>query len=461
MYFNPCLSTDSYKTTHAKQYPPGTVGIYSYWESRGGLYPECVPYGLRYILKRNMPDMVTREDIDYAERFLNKHFGRNYFNRESWEKLAARKQQPLPLIIKAVPEGTIVPTGNVMMTVKNTEPEFYWLTNFVETILCQAWYPTTVATHSREIKKTILAGLKKSGTPESIDFKLHDFGMRGATCMEAAALGGSAHLVNFQGTDTLPAIEFINEFYNQSQYEMWGYSVAASEHSTMTSWTRQREADAYANMLDKYPEGVVSIVSDSYDVFHACKEIFGNTLKNKVLERPGVLVVRPDSGPPVETLLKVIETLGEAFGFYDNQKGYKVLNDKVRVLWGDGIGHPEVKKIIKNLHKNKLSLDNVACFGMGAGLLQNLNRDTQKLAFKCSSARIYDQQVDVYKEPVTQSYKRSKRGRLKLVRDDDGKFVTVPDSDVRRDEMVEFYNPQEGLCHYDYFGDIRKRAAIV
>jgi nicotinamide phosphoribosyltransferase len=464
MYFNPILSTDGYKPTHWKQYPPGTSKIYSYYESRGGLYPECVFFGLNNQLRRHLPAHTSQSDISTADLLLKHYFGHDYLNREGWDYLAsAYKYKPLPLVIKAVPEGTVVPIKNVMMTVENTDPKLYWLTNYIETMLCQVWYPITVATVSREIKKTLAKGLRDTGADMAgLDFMLHDFGMRAATCMEAAAIGGAAHLINFKGTDTLPTLEFINDEY--TPHGEWnfdtGFSVPASEHSTMTSWGREHELDAYANMLDAYPEGAVSVVSDSYDIFKACEYMWGVALKEKVLNRKGTLVVRPDSGPPAETLVQVFEKLSHAFGYTENEKGYKLLPPQVRMLWGDGIDHKEIKKIIRVFKKEHISLGNIAAFGMGGGLIQKVNRDTQMLAFKCSWAEVNGEGRDVYKEPVTGSGKKSKRGRLKLVKDDKGQFLTVPESDPRPDEMVTVYDPENGLADPPSFAEIRERAKL-
>ena len=458
MYFNPILSTDSYKTTHYKQYPPGTEKIYSYYESRGGLYKETVFFGLQYIM-HYLPCFTQEEDIAFAQEFLKHHFGADHLNRSGWEYLATQYPDALPLHIKAVPEGTVVPTHNVLMTVENTDPKCYWLTNFVETLLCHTWYPTTVATVSREIKKTFLKALKQTGDPSTIDFKLHDFGMRGATCVEAAAIAGAAHLVNFKGTDTLPAIEFLNKYYTSDPMKMYGFSVPASEHSTMTSWGREHEVDAYRNMLDSYPDSTVSVVSDSYDVFAACRDIWGGDLKEQVQKHKGTLVVRPDSGPPVETLKQVFHELGQAFGWSENDKGYRVLPSNVRVLWGDGIDHAAVKKIISALKREHISLDNLA-FGMGAGLVQRLDRDTQKMAFKCSWAQINREGREVYKDPVTASGKMSKRGRLKLVLDDNGNYCTVPESDPRPDQLVTVYDPKHGSLNSCDFAEVRERAKV-
>ena len=410
---NIMLLTDSYKATHWKQYPKGTTKVYSYLESRGGKFSKTKFFGLQYFLKTYLEGkVVTQLKIDEAEAFYNKHLGPGLFNRAGWEHILDKHDGHLPVVIKAVPEGMLVPTGNVLMTIENTDDECFWLTNFLETILLQVWYPTTVATLSLHMKEVILASLEKTGTPESVAFKLHDFGFRGVSSVESAALGGAAHLLNFMGTDTLAGITLAQQYYGA---DMPGFSIPASEHSTITSWGREAEVDAFENMLDQYPTGLVACVSDSYDIIKACKELWGKALKQKVLSRQGTLVVRPDSGEPVESVNAVLNALGEAFGFTVNSKGYKVLPDQVRMIQGDGINYETLVAIIDSINANGWSTDNIA-FGSGGALLQAMNRDTQKFAFKCSSITRSGVEQDVYKDPIGDKGKRSKRGRLKLIK---------------------------------------------
>jgi nicotinamide phosphoribosyltransferase len=309
-----------------------------------------------------------------------------------------------------VPEGMGINTSNVLMTVENTDPAVYWLTNYLETLLVQVWYPSTVATQSRAMKQVLLKYLQETGDPAGLPFKLHDFGFRGVTCPEQAAIGGASHLVNFQGTDTTVGLVLARKFYKA---QMPGFSIPAAEHSTITSWGEENEVDAMRNMLEQYPDGFVACVSDSFDIYRACSDYWGTQLKDKVLARDGVLVVRPDSGDPPTVVNKVLDILGDKFGFETNAKGFKVLNPKVRVIQGDGIDFAMLDKILSAMKVNGWSADNIA-FGSGGGLLQKLNRDTQKFAFKCSQVVIGDESRDVYKRPITGGDKASKRGRLKL-----------------------------------------------
>jgi nicotinamide phosphoribosyltransferase len=457
---NIMLLTDSYKATHFKQYPPGTTSVYSYLEARkGGKFTKTTFFGLQYIIGRYLSGkVVTQEKIDEADAFFAKHLGPNLFNKAGWQHILDKHDGRLPVRIKAVPEGTVVEEGNVLVTVENTDPECFWLTNYLETILLHVWYPTTVATLSRHMKDVILSYLKMTGNPDLIAFKLHDFGFRGVSSVESAGLGGAAHLLNFMGTDTLAAITLAQKYYYA---DMPAFSIPASEHSTITSWGPECEADAMENMLDQYPEGLVACVSDSFDIIHACKEIWGKKLRDKVLARKGTLVVRPDSGNPEKIVVEVLNALGDAFGYSINAKGYKILPDQVRVIQGDGVNYDSLIGILDAMTNAGWSADNVA-FGCGGALLQQVNRDTQRFAFKCSSIVVnYVEEREVYKAPATDPSKNSKRGRLKLIKmtgwDDrnpsNEKYLTVKENYnySEQDELrVVFRNGLEfSQCTFD------------
>ena len=455
---NICWLTDSYKVSHFKQYPPGTRRVYSYFESRSGsTYPEVCFFGLRYFLERYLAgEVVTSEKIDAAESLFRQHFGGDVFNRAGWQHILDKHEGRLPIVIKAVPEGTIVPESNVLMTVENTDDEAYWLTNWLETLLVQVWYPSTVATQSRAMKQVLLRFLRETGDPNLIGFKLHDFGFRGVTCPEQAALGGAAHLVNFQGTDTIPGLLLARHFYG---CEMAGFSIPAAEHSTITSWGEERELDAMRNMLTQYPTGLVACVSDSFDIFRACSDYWGGTLKDAVLARDGVLVVRPDSGDPPTVVVEVLRRLGESFGTTTNSLGFRVLHPKVRVIQGDGIDFAMLGKILSAMKEAGWSADNIA-FGSGGGLLQKLNRDTQRFAFKCSSVVVGDQEREVFKRPVTDGGKKSKAGRLKLIRDVGGHLRTVRETEEPNSPSLLQTAFENGrVVRHQSFDEIRRRAA--
>lgn len=447
---NIILLTDSYKLSHYKQYPAGTSQIYSYFESRGGEFEGVTFFGLQYLLKEYLEgQVVTQEKIDRADKIYAAHFGtEKLFNKAGWEYILHTHNGHLPIRIKAVAEGTVIPTHNVMLTIENTDPNCFWLTNFLETLLLQLWYPCTVATISREVKDLITKYLNETGDPRTIDFKLHDFGFRGVSSVQSAGIGGAAHLINFMGTDTVAALTFIQEYYTPDG--MFGFSIPAAEHSTITSWGRDNETDAYRNMLQQYPEGLVAVVSDSYDIYNACEHIWGEVLKDEILQRNGTLVVRPDSGEPKDVVLKCTQILGEKIGFTVNEKGYKVLNPKIRIIQGDGVNYESIGEILEHLKNHGWSADNVA-FGMGGALLQKVHRDTQKFAFKCSCATVNGEDRDVYKDPATDHGKKSKRGRLKLVKENEI-YITKALNDDGEDILQTVFENGKILIEIDFQG---------
>jgi len=414
---NLLLRTDSYKASHWLQYPPGTSRVFSYIESRGGAFTHSLFFGLQAYLAEYLSKPVTNADVDQAEAFFKAHG--EPFNAQGWRDLVTKHGGRLPLRIRAVPEGAVIPVSNVLATVENTDPEFFWLTSYLETELLRAvWYPTTVATLSAHAKQTIRRYLEATcENPEAeLPFKLHDFGARGVSSLESAALGGMAHLVNFMGSDTVTGVLAANQYYD---CDMAGFSIPAAEHSTITGWGRENEAQAYGNMLKQFgkPGALFACVSDSYDIFNACENLWGGELREKVRESGAVLVVRPDSGDPAETVLKVANILAAKFGTTTNAKGFQVLKN-VRIIQGDGVNLDSLRLCLSNLYHNGYSAENIA-FGMGGGLLQQVNRDTMQWAMKCSAIEVDGQWRDVYKDPVGDTSKRSKRGRLELVRDRD------------------------------------------
>lgn len=410
LFKSPILNTDSYKVSMWKQMPAGTTGVYSYIESRGGRYDRTVFFGLQAFIKEYLLDPITQSDIDIADEILTAHG--EPFNRAGWQYILDKHMGYLPVVIRAVPEGTVVPVKNVLATIENTDPKAFWLTTWLETALLRAiWYPTTVATQSWTIKRVILDFLEKTGDPNLIDFKLHDFGARGVSSLESAAIGGAAHLVNFMGTDTISGLLYAREFYNSP---IAGFSIPAAEHSTITSWGRDNEVKAYENMVRQFGRAgsIVAVVSDSYDIFNAASKLWGEDLRQLVIDSGATVVIRPDSGDPVEVNRRLVEILGEKFGYTTNAKGFRVLNN-VRLIQGDGVNELTIRSILGAFMANGWSADNIA-FGMGGALLQQVDRDTQKFAMKCSSAQINSEWIDVQKDPVTDSGKKSKAGRVGL-----------------------------------------------
>lgn len=452
---NLLLNTDSYKASHFLQYPAGTKYVSSYIEARGvardcpipNVYElEMVNFGLQMFLQEYLSKPITKADIDEAEEIFLAHG--EPFNREGWEHILNAHGGFLPLDIQALPEGMIFQTGIPQVQVMNTDPNVPWLTSYIETALLRAvWYPSSVATISREMKKLIYAHLKLTADDPAgqIPFKLHDFGARGVSSLESAGIGGVAHLVNFLGTDNVTGLMYARKYYGE---QMAGFSIPAAEHSTITSWGEENEARAYENMVTKFgkPGSLVAVVSDSYDIFNAADKIWGQELKEKVLASGATVVVRPDSGDPVNVNLRLIDILGERFGSTVNQKGYKVLNPSVRIIQGDGVNFDSVDKILSNLRANGWSAENIA-FGMGGALLQKVNRDTFKYAMKANAIADGINWKDVYKDPVTDRGKQSKRGRQKVVMSANG---------LLRAERLDVWTQQSDLLELVYSGSIAK-----
>jgi len=475
---NIVMLTDSYKVTHHLQYPPNTTRVYSYFESRGGEYPETCFFGLQYFMKKYLVgQVVTQEKVNRAEEDFRLHFqgthgyNERIFNRDGWQHIlqdnADRKGGHLPIVIKAVPEGTVLPSKNVLFTMENTEDQCFWLTNYLESLLVQVWYPMTVCTQSREQKRMIVKYLQETGCSETIKhnmhlFKLHDFGFRGTSSVESAAIGGAAHLVNFIGSDTMAALLMLKEYYDMP---CAGYSIPSAEHSTITCWGREGELEAFRNMLDTFNKGMVSVVSDSYDILNACDQYWGTELKEEVENRDGLVVIRPDSGKLPNIVIEVLDKLESKFGSTLTSTGHKLLPACIRVLQGDGIDPKSMDLILKEMRDKDWAADNLA-FGSGGALLQKLHRDTLKCAFKCSSATIGaggdSRQVAIFKDPITDPGKKSKKGRLKLQRKGES-FVTICEGDEGEehveDEIREVFRDGK-LVVDDPFEEIRRRAEL-
>lgn len=454
------LATDSYKHSHFLQFPPEAQAISSYIEARDNdFYDEAVFMGLQPYLIDYLAQPIDHIMVNEAKEVCAAHGVP--FNEEGWRIIVDEFGGKLPIQIEALPEGTVVPTGVPMVQVTNTDPRFYWLPNFIETALLRAiWYPTTVATLSRICKKLIMQGLEMSSDdPEGqIHFKLQDFGARGVSSAESAALGGMAHMVNFMGSDTLEGIMAARRYYLA---DMAGYSIPASEHSTMTSWGKGREADAYRNMLKRFNGGLVAIVSDSYDLDNAVDNIFGDELKGLVLSQTGTLVVRPDSGDPVETPIRVLKKLWRTFGGTTNSKGYKVLDSRVRVIQGDGMDVHSIKRLIERCIEEGFSIDNITV-GMGGGLLQKVNRDTLRFAMKANAMKTAEGWQDVQKNPATDPTKASKAGRQAVIQLDDGTMKAIRHDDLRsiRTNLLKTVYRNGALNVSQTWDEVKGRAAL-
>jgi len=451
------LDTDSYKFSHWKQYPPETTSMFSYLESRGGRYDKTVFFGLQYYLQEYLSKKITRDDVVEAAAFAKLHG--EPFNEKGWLYIVDELDGKLPIKIRAVTEGAVVPTGNILMSVESTDPKAFWVVSWVETMLVRLWFPITVATQAWHIKKKLKQGLELTSDDPAgeLPFKLHCFGSRGVSSRESAMIGGAAHLVNFMGSDTVAGVWMANKHYD---HKMAGFSIPAAEHSTMTMWEKAGEAMAYANMLEQYKDQpIFACVSDSYDIHNAVSNIWGGELKKQVIEYEGTLVVRPDSGDPRSMVLDVLDRLEDAFGSTRNSKGYKVLNHGVRVIQGDGVNEKSIAEIVDAMIDAGYSITNIA-FGMGGAGLQRLDRDTQRFAFKCSHAEVGGRSVDVYKDPASDSGKRSKRGLLELVQESSGRVRTARRGEKKESLLEDVFMNGE-ILRTQSFSDVRKNSEFV
>lgn len=466
---NPLLMTDSYKLSHPGAYPQGTKSIFSYLESRGGVYGRTVFFGLQHLLKEYLTQRITLADVDEAEARWKAHGVP--FPREGWMRVLEKHDGFIPLRIRAVPEGTAVPVSNVLMTVESTDPELHWMGGWWETLLMRLWYPTTVATLSWHIAKCIRSFLAETADdPDGeLPFKLHDFGARGVSSAESAGVGGMAHLVNFKGSDTMEGIEYARRYYGE---QMAGFSIPAMEHSTVISWGPNGEMAAFKNFVERNAalgHKIIACVSDSYDIFNAVENIWcePDGMLDMVKRLGVTLVIRPDSGDPVDVNMQLLRIMERKLGMRTNSKGFKVLptfdgGGCFRLIQGDGNDDEEsIARILRAMKAEGYSASNIA-FGMGGGLLQRVNRDTQKFALKSSEITTADgTRIPVCKTPVTDNGKRSKSGRVDLVRRD-GQFVTVADQnkDPLATELRTVFEDGKLLIDWS-FADVRKRARVA
>lgn len=451
---NEVLDTDSYKMSHPQQYPDGTTKLFSYIESRGGRYGQTVFFGLQYILKKYFCRRITRAQVLEAQQFAAKHG--EPFPIDGWMRIVEQHNGLLPLRIRAVAEGSVVPTGNILVAIESTDEQIPWINSWKETELMRVWFPVTVGTVSYYCKKVILEALKESADNPlgELYFKLHDFGSRGVSSRESAGIGGMAHLVNFKGSDTIQGVRYANHFYHE---EMAGFSIPAAEHSTMSIKGVRGELDQMRRMVQQFakPEAVLACVSDSYNIFNAVENYWGEELHDLVRNSGATVVIRPDSGDPAEVNLKLLQILERKIGMTTNLHGYKILPKYFRLIQGDGNDNEDaIRKVLTTLLSHGYSASNIA-FGMGGGLLQKIDRDTQKFAMKCSQAVVANEVLDVYKDPITDSGKKSKKGRLDLVFRD-GYYQTVQ-GDQSDSLLVPVFENGRMLRDYS-LAEIRKTA---
>lgn len=467
---NVLLCTDTYKTGHMQQYPEGTTKIYSYLCARSNKkYDKAVFFGLQYYLKEYLSQKITKEMVEEFLDIRQSILGPDTTGQIAEKMYALADLGYLPLEIKAVPEGTVIDNKNVLATITNTHPDFAWVVGFTESLVLKVWNTTTVATSSKRFKDLVTKFADETcGHRGLVPFQVHDFGYRGVSSEETAELSGAAHLVNFLGTDTVPAVGFARKFYNASA--PIGLSVPASEHSVMCSFGQENELDAFKNMLKLYPSGLVSVVSDTYNLWNVLTN-FASELKEEILARDGKFVFRPDSGDPESIIcgdasapegsdenLGSIRLLDKMFGSTVNALGFKELNPKVGLIYGDGMYYERFERVLNRLKDMGYASSNLV-IGVGGLLLQQHNRDDLGFALKATFAVVNGEERELMKDPITDSGKKSHKGMMKLIKED-GVFKTI-DQVTEAEESTTLLDTvfRDGVVLKEYtFDEIRKRS---
>lgn len=439
---NPLLLTDGYKIDHRRQYPEGTTLVYSNWtprKSRMEGVNEVVLFGLQYFIKKYiLEDFDThffkqsKEKVvkEYSRR-INNYLGENQVGTQHIEAL--HDLGYIPMVIKSLPEGAPVPVRVPMFTMYNTQPEFFWLTNYFETLVSAVvWMPCTSATIALQYRKVLdKFAAETSSVPEFVDWQGHDFSMRGMAGIEAGLISSCGHLLSFTGTDTVPAIDLLERYYNaDSNKELIGGSVAATEHSVMCMGTIEDELGTFRRLIcEVYPKGIVSIVSDTWDLWKVLTEYLPQ-LKNEVINREGKVVIRPDSGDPVLIICGnpegkteqerkgVVELLWDTFGGTVNEKGYKELIPQIGAIYGDSITVDRATRICQGLKDKGFASTNVV-LGIGSYTYQYNTRDTFGFAMKATYGEVNGIGREIFKDPITDDgTKKSAKGLMKVVEED-------------------------------------------
>lgn len=423
---NVLLMTDVYKMSHMTFYPEGTNKVYSYLIARSDKkIPFTVFFGLQYYLEEYLSQKITHKMVDEFLEYREIILGPN--PETIIKKMRALADLGyLPLKIKAVDEGTVMPVKNVLLTMTNTHDDFAWVVGFTESLILKIWNTITVASYSMKLRQLCENYAKLSCDNNlHVDWQVHDFGYRGCSSEETAALSGGAHLINFRGTDTVPAVKFLKETYRATG--LIGASVPASEHSVMCAFGQENELQAFQNMLNQNPTGIVSIVSDTYNLWNVLQN-FTLVLKDQIESRDGKVVFRPDSGDPKKIIcgdpqatigspeyLGAMRILDQVFGSTKNNKGFKVLNPKVGLIYGDGMYFERFQDILHELFLMGYASSNLV-IGVGGLLLQQHSRDDQGFAIKATYCEVNGVPREIVKDPITDPGKKSHKGMLVLTK---------------------------------------------
>lgn len=479
---NPMLYTDGYKVDHRRQYPDQTTLVYSNWtprKSRVEGVDRVVFFGLQYFIKKYVIEEFNRNFFNQPkeaickayEKRINNYLGENSVGIKHIEEL--HDLGYVPMVIKALPEGESVPIRVPMFTMYNTLPQFFWLTNYFETIVSTTvWMTCNSATIAKQYRKILDKYAKEtSSIEEFVDWQGHDFSMRGMAGLEAAMMSAAGHLLSFTGTDTIPSIDFLEQYYNaDSDKELIGGSVAATEHSVMCMGTNEGEEETFKRLITKvYPNGIVSIVSDTWDLWKVLTEYLPN-LKEEVLARDGKVVIRPDSGDPVDIICGnpnskneieqkgVVELLWEIFGGTENDKGYKELDSHIGAIYGDSITLERAQQICERLKLKGFASTNVV-LGIGSFTYQYNTRDTFGFAMKATYGEVNGVGREIFKDPITDDgTKKSAKGLIKIVKDN-GVYKLIDQvtwQEEQEGELNEVFRDGKLLID-DNLSEIRKR----
>lgn len=480
---NPLLLTDGYKVDHRRQYPTGTTLVYSNWtprKSRIEGIDEVVFFGLQYFIKKyiiqefndNFFNQPKQEIIKKYARRINNYLGENQVGTKHIEDL--HDLGYIPMVFKALPEGVSVPVRVPMFTMYNTKPEFFWLTNYFETLLSAViWLPCNSATIAKQYRKILdKYANETSSIPEFVDWQGHDFSMRGMAGIEAAVTSASGHLLSFTGTDTIPAIDFLEHYYNaDSDKELIGGSVAATEHSVMCMGTDTGEYETFKRLITEiYPKGILSIVSDTWDLWKVLTDYLPR-LKSEIIARAGKVVVRPDSGDPVDIICGnpngkteqekkgVIELLWDVFDGKVNNKGYKELIPQIGAIYGDSITIERATQICERLKQKGFASTNVV-LGIGSFTYQYNTRDTFGFAMKATYGEVNGEGREIYKDPITDDgTKKSAKGLMSIFKDEQDKYYLKDQCQWTEEQdcaLKEVFRDGKLLIN-DSLSNIRKR----
>ena len=490
MKLNPLTAIDFYKTDHRRQYPEGTTEVYSNFTPRSSRLANVIDrddirvvfFGLQYFIKDYLIDAWNQHFFQQDKAKVVAQYKRRMDTSLGVDAIAVEHIEALhdlgylPIKIKALPEGSRVPMGVPLLTLVNTHPDFFWLTNYIETIMsCYLWQPITSATTAFEYKKLLTKYAIKTGTPlDFVQFQAHDFSFRGLSSWQSAAVSGAAHLTSFYGTDTVSAIDLLEDYYEvDANQGLVGASVPATEHSVMCMGMQDGELETFRRLIeDLYPQGIVSIVSDTWDFWQVITE-YTLLLKEKILAREGKLVIRPDSGDPVKIVCGdpdapkgspeykgAIECLWEIFGGTYTTTGYKMLDPHMGLIYGDSITLERATNILQGLEAKGFASGNVV-FGVGSYTYQFVTRDNFGFAVKATSGMVKGERRDIFKDPKTgNGDKKSAQGLLRVEQEGDT-FVLfdrqTPEQETQGALQTVFVDGK--LIKIDTITNIRQRIA--